>query len=154
MQIKRLRLCFCNKSFYRSRVIFEILIWINRQFIEKDNRIGQNMQVKLSKNLRKKCQNSLSTLGRFNGACVLIEQTLQKDLLYLACRHHIYELYLRSVFEAKLPEVARSPDGILFKNFQRNWHRIETSNLVCAMDDKYCSKASGRCTKRCSSVCI
>ena len=33
-----------------------------------------------------------SNTGRNQGACVLIEQELQKDLLYLACWHHIFEL--------------------------------------------------------------
>lgn len=30
--------------------------------------------------------------GRLNGACVLIEQKLGKDLLWLACRHHVLEV--------------------------------------------------------------
>ena len=33
-----------------------------------------------------------SNTGRNQGACVLIEQELQKDLLYLAYWHHIFEL--------------------------------------------------------------
>lgn len=30
-----------------------------------------------------------SNTGRINGACVILEQKLEKDLLYLPCRHHM-----------------------------------------------------------------
>ena len=33
-----------------------------------------------------------------NGACILLEQKLGKDLLHNACHHHIYELVLEAVF--------------------------------------------------------
>ena len=35
---------------------------------------------------------SVSNTEKNQRACVLIEQELQKDLLYLACGHHIFEL--------------------------------------------------------------
>ena len=36
-----------------------------------------------------------ANIGQVNGACVMIEQLLSRDLLYLACRHHIcYEFIL------------------------------------------------------------
>jgi len=55
---------------------------------------------------------------RLNGACILNEQKLGKDLLYLLCRpSYIFELVLRSVFETKIPQVTSSPDIQLFKNF-------------------------------------
>lgn len=47
------------------------------------------------------CDTTASNTGRFNGACVLLEQKLEKELLIFACRHHIYELVLKSVFEIK-----------------------------------------------------
>jgi hypothetical protein len=39
-----------------------------------------------------------SNTGRLNGACVLLEHKLDRDILYLACRHHILETILQSVF--------------------------------------------------------
>lgn len=45
------------------------------------------------------CDTTASNTGRLNGACVLLEQKLGRDLLYLPCRHHIYEIILRGVFE-------------------------------------------------------
>ncbi|GBL76002.1 hypothetical protein AVEN_234317-1 [Araneus ventricosus] len=46
------------------------------------------------------CDTTASNTGRIKCACVLLERKLGKDLLYLPCRHHIYELALKSAFEA------------------------------------------------------
>lgn len=40
--------------------------------------------------------------GRKTGACVLIEQQIERDLLYLACRHHIHEIAARVTFHSTL----------------------------------------------------
>jgi len=39
-----------------------------------------------------------SNTGRVNGVCVLLEATLGRNILYLACRHHIHEIMLEEVF--------------------------------------------------------
>lgn len=87
------------------------------------------------------CDTTSSNTGRLNGACILIEQKLDKDLLYLPCRHHIYELVLRSVFETKIPQVTTSPSIPLFKNFQKKWIDIDSSNFKSGLEDQYCSSA-------------
>lgn len=51
-----------------------------------------------------------SNSGRINGACTLIQQQLGKELLDLACRHHILELVVGAVFchlfgESSDPEI-------------------------------------------------
>ncbi|CAH0552594.1 unnamed protein product [Brassicogethes aeneus] len=35
--------------------------------------------------------------GPRNGACILLEQKIKKDMLWLACRHHIMEIMLEAV---------------------------------------------------------
>ena len=40
-----------------------------------------------------------SNTGRINGACVILEQLLEHDLLYLTCRHHILELIVGAAFK-------------------------------------------------------
>ncbi|GBP74674.1 hypothetical protein EVAR_58940_1 [Eumeta japonica] len=47
------------------------------------------------------CDTTASNTGRFSGACAILEQTLKRELLLFACRHHIYELVLKAVFETK-----------------------------------------------------
>jgi hypothetical protein len=39
--------------------------------------------------------------GIFYGACIILKQLMYKSFLYLSCRHHIYELVLRLIFEIK-----------------------------------------------------
>lgn len=55
-----------------------------------------------------------SNTGRFIGACVLLEQKLGRDLLYLPCRHYIYEIILRSAFDVKMSK-SLGPNVLLFK---------------------------------------
>jgi len=43
---------------------------------------------------------SLSNTGHRAGACNLLEQKLERDILYLACRHHFMELILAAAFKA------------------------------------------------------
>ncbi len=38
------------------------------------------------------CDNTASNTSRFNDACALLEQKLDRKMLYFACRHHVYEL--------------------------------------------------------------
>ena len=43
-----------------------------------------------------------SNTGHRSGACSLIELKLNKDLLCLACHHHVMELVIGAAFEKKL----------------------------------------------------
>lgn len=54
------------------------------------------------------CDISSFNTDRLNGACILIEQNLGKDLLFIPCRNHVYELVLKSVFETKITQVTSS----------------------------------------------
>lgn len=64
-----------------------------------------------------------SNTGPTNGACVLLEQKLQRNLLYFACRHHIHELIIGGVFTA-LFGPSRSPNIPLFERFQQFWPNV------------------------------
>lgn len=66
--------------------------------------------------------------GRFNGAISRLEHRLSYELLYLACRHHVYELALRAAFECKFgPTTGR--DVPLFASFKKKWHTLDHSKL-------------------------
>ena len=69
-----------------------------------------------------------SNTGQNNGACVLIEQQLKKDLLYFACRHHILELLLAAAFRTVM-EATSGPNVTLFKRFQDQWQFIDQSQF-------------------------
>jgi len=76
-----------------------------------------------------------SNTGKLNGACVLIEQTLQKNLLHLACRHHMYELVIGAVISTCLGQSC-GPEVPLFKRFQTQWHFLDQGNYQDASTDE------------------
>ena len=80
------------------------------------------------------CDTTASNTGRLNGDCVLLEQRLERELLLFACRHHIYELVLKSVFEANIQQVTNSPDIPLFIKFRDNWSNIDSTNIQIYLD--------------------
>lgn len=80
------------------------------------------------------CDTTASNTGRFNGACVLLEQILERELLLFSCRHHVYELVLKSVFETKIKQVTSSPDIPIFKKFRDNWKNINTNKIDLCLD--------------------
>lgn len=53
--------------------------------------------------------------GFQNGSKPIIEKQVGKNLLYLACRHHIYEIFLRSAIEILVPK-STSPFTKMSKN--------------------------------------
>lgn len=57
--------------------------------------------------------------GDKNGAVFLLEEKLKKTLLYLPCRHHIYELILRDIFMTKLlkPQVQMFQFSMILKRY-------------------------------------
>jgi len=61
-----------------------------------------------------------SNTGRLNGACVFFEQLLEHEIVYLPCRHHIYEIILKSVFDLKFGALS-VPVVSVFKRFQQVW---------------------------------
>ena len=58
-----------------------------------------------------------SNTGRHNGACILIEQKLKRNMFYFACRHHVLELILGAAFSAVLKGTS-GPEVTLFKRFK------------------------------------
>lgn len=88
------------------------------------------------------CDTTASNTGRINGACVLLEQKLDREMLIFACRHHIYELVLKSVFEAKISQVTTSPDIPLFKNFRENWKNVDADKIQICTEKLSCLNVS------------
>jgi hypothetical protein len=62
--------------------------------------------------------------GIHKGACTILEQMLEKNLLYLACRHHILELLAGNAFHEVFGSTT-SPTVKLFENFRKNWTQID-----------------------------
>ncbi|XP_076849024.1 beta-ureidopropionase isoform X1 [Brachyhypopomus gauderio] len=81
-----------------------------------------------------------SNTGRKNGACGVIETRLVKNLLHLACHHHIHEIVVGDVFKHCFGP-SSGPEIGLFKRFHDYWPRIDRSQFQTAMDDPFCVEA-------------
>lgn len=64
--------------------------------------------------------------GVWNGACILLQQKMGKDMLWLACRHHILEIMLEAVVLTSLG-ASSGPDILIFKRFQKHWKLVDTT---------------------------
>lgn len=76
-----------------------------------------------------------SNTGSRKGACILLEQKMDKELLWLACRHHIMEIMLESVVQNEIGP-SSGPDNLLFKRFQKNWQSINKEEYLTLITDK------------------
>lgn len=91
-----------------------------------------------------------SNTGPYNGACHFLQQKIGRDLLPLACRHHIYEIFLRDVFELKLGK-SKSPEVAIFNRFKtvRNNDDIDVTKFQSALEDAFVrSKISDEVAKK------
>ncbi|GBN80785.1 hypothetical protein AVEN_60871-1 [Araneus ventricosus] len=52
-------------------------------------------------------------------------------MLFFACRHHVYELVLKAVFEVKIKQVATIPHIPLFKKLKDNGKNIDLTKIQC-----------------------
>jgi len=72
--------------------------------------------------------------GLKNGACIRFEQLVQKDMLWLACRHHIMEIMLEAVVVHELGP-SSAPEILIFKRFRAHWKNIDKTKFDVAPSD-------------------
>ena len=72
---------------------------------------------------------SLNT-GAITAGCVSVQSALEKNLLWLACRHHIDEVILTNIWNSLDIEVSRGPDITLFMRFKENYEAIEYADVA------------------------
>lgn len=77
-------------------------------------------------------------LGHRSGVCTLLEQSLDRSFLHLACRHHIAELMLRAVVETYWKGTS-GPNVALFQRFQKEWNEIDKTQYRSGVDDEQVS---------------
>ena len=66
--------------------------------------------------------------GRFNGVCILLEEKIGRELLWLACHHHVMELILAKVFTLCCGP-SNSPYIPIFKRFKAAWEGVTRENF-------------------------
>lgn len=77
-----------------------------------------------------------SNTGLHKGACHIIEEALGRDMVWIACRHHILEIVLSSVFTASMGSTDGPKIG-LFKRFQAHWQSVNQSEFVLPEEELF-----------------
>lgn len=73
--------------------------------------------------------------GAHNGTCVLLEKKLKKNLLHLACRHHVFEIIISAVFKHCMGP-SSGPDILLYKRFKKAWANLDVSKYEPGVKNK------------------
>ncbi|CAI6359106.1 unnamed protein product [Macrosiphum euphorbiae] len=95
----------------------------------------------LSQNIVAMCFDTTSSnTGKNKGSCVIFERKLGKNLFWLACRHHIFELVIGAAFQAVLPSATTGPDNRIFVRFQSYWSEIVQSTYIYHSQPNYYSQ--------------
>ena len=68
--------------------------------------------------------------GEKNGAAVILERLLGRKLLDFPCRHHVYELILKTAYMTCFEQLTSSPDDALFKSFRNEWDTIDENDYA------------------------
>lgn len=68
--------------------------------------------------------NCINISGHVTAACISLQICLQKELLWLACRHHVGEVLLTHVWNALKIETSKSPEVKLFARFRDQFNNI------------------------------
>jgi hypothetical protein len=76
-----------------------------------------------------------SNTGLYEGACVKIQQGLNRELLRVACQHHVHEIILSDIFK-KAYGPPSGPNIELFVRFQKQWADIDSSQWIPVTQDK------------------
>ena len=76
-----------------------------------------------------------SNTGIRNGACTLLQKKMDENLAYFACRHHMLECVVSSVYNS-LFEVPKGPVIKLFDDFKKNWKHINKGEFKSASSDE------------------
>lgn len=69
-----------------------------------------------------------SNTGKFAGACVILQQLLDRQILWLPCRHHILELIVGAAFTEIFGDTT-GPEVTLFKVLKTSWSSLNLDDL-------------------------
>ena len=69
-----------------------------------------------------------SNTGVNSGGAVLLQQLLNRQLLWLSCRHHVAELILKAAFQSLFGNTT-APVATLFSNLKSSWSSLDLTDL-------------------------
>ena len=80
------------------------------------------------------CDTTASSNGWRCGAAKLLEGLMGKKLFYHACRHHIYELVIKPVYQQIFGSATIGPENVLFKEFKSALSSIDTTQDIKTLE--------------------
>lgn len=73
-------------------------------------------------------------IGLRNGACILLEKNMDKDMLWLVCRHNIMEIMLEAIVIHAIG-CSSGLDILLFKRFKKSWSTFQLEHFETVISD-------------------
>lgn len=71
------------------------------------------------------CTDTTATnTGRREGAVMILTRILHKPLLWLMCRHHMYEIHISHAYKAITGQESKAPRKALYSNFKKRWEEF------------------------------
>lgn len=79
--------------------------------------------------------------GKRNGAGVLLERRLDRSLLFLPCRHHIFEIPIKYIFIIKVMKgETKNPNIAMFDTLKNSWNVVDKQLFTPGIHDEEFSK--------------
>lgn len=75
-----------------------------------------------------------SNTGDDKGACFFLQKHLDPNLLNSACRHHIYEILLRSFFEVNFSKSSAPPEDSMSERFAKAWKNLDHKSFESGVE--------------------
>ena len=76
-----------------------------------------------------------SNTGLHRGACIRLENYMEREIVWVACRHHMHEIVLSHAYACTFGGTS-GPDDLLFKRFQKKWADLDHNQYdVCTVFD-------------------
>ncbi|ESN96879.1 hypothetical protein HELRODRAFT_178679 [Helobdella robusta] len=95
-----------------------------------------------------------SNTGKKNGACTLLQQKLWRNVLHIACRHHISEIILEHAFSACMSSNTSGPKIALFLRLRNEFNSINQADYHTIMDDESTNSKVEQHKKGIGSFCL
>lgn len=82
-----------------------------------------------------------SNTGKNLGATVFLEKLMNRRLIGLPCRHHIYEILIGKAFDVLKFETSQAPDVMMFKTFRQQWTTLDRNKFSSCIQNEFFKKS-------------
>lgn len=73
------------------------------------------------------CDNENTNVGIRGGTCILFERLINRSVLRVMCRHHIYELMIKSVYHCLF--TTETPNNVFYNLLKQKWSSLRDADF-------------------------